>query len=332
MKAAFYNTYGDPEVVSVRHIPVPIIGDRDVLIKVKSSAVSTADWRFRTSNFPGIFWLPGRLMAGLFRPRNKVLGTDFAGQVAKAGASVDRFKVGDRVFGFCMQGGHAEYLAIDAAKAVSSMPETLGYESAAAVPFGGLAALGFLRDFAKVQAGQKVLVIGASGGVGVFAVQLARLMGADVTGVCSADNLDLVRSLGANHVIDYGSEDFTNKITTYDVILDTVGATSFAKCKRVLTTNGVFVPLEFGLREMWQALVTSIRRGKRVIVNVSGDSAEDLAYLSDLLDCGDIRPVIDAVYPLDQIANAHRRVESRHKTGAVVVSVSNAVRLGLVAE
>lgn len=323
MKAAFYEKYGGPEVVTVRDVPVPEIGETDILVKVQSSAVSTADWRFRSSNFPGILWLPGRLMAGLFRPRNKVLGTDFAGQVAKIGAAVDRFNVGDQVFGFCMHGGHAEYLAIDAAKAVAHRPETLDADMSAAVPFGGLAALVFLRDFAKVRAGHRVLIVGASGGVGVFAVQLARLMGAEVTGVCSAKNLDLVRSLGADHVIAYNREDFLRETAAYDVILDTVGATSFAKCKHALTANGVFVPLELGLRELWQALVTSMRRGKRVIANVSGDSATDLAYLAAVLDSGEIRPVVDQVFPLDQIVEAHRRVEDRHKTGAVVVSVSD---------
>jgi NADPH:quinone reductase-like Zn-dependent oxidoreductase len=331
MKAAYYDRYGDTEVISVRELPIPVIGDTEILVKVKSSAVSTADWRLRTSNFPGIFWLPGRLMAGLFRPRHKVLGTDFAGEVVKTGASVDRFVVGDRVFGFCMHGGHAEYLAIDADKAISKIPDRLDFDMAAAVPFGALAALVFLRDFAKVQAGQKVLIVGASGGVGVFAVQLARLMGAEVTGVSSAKNLDFVRSLGADHVIDYNAADFS-KTGDYDVILDTVGATRFGECKSALTANGVFLPLEFGLREIWQALVTSMRRGKKVIVNVSGDSAKDMDYLSDLLERGEIRPVIDVVYPLDQIAEAHARVEGRHKTGAVVVSVSNAITLGLAAE
>lgn len=331
MKAAYYDRYGDTEVVSIRDLPIPKIGDTDILVEVISSAVSTADWRLRTSNFPGIFWLPGRLMTGLFKPKNKVLGTDFAGEVVKTGASVDRFNVGDRVFGFCMHGGHAEYLAIDAEKAISKVPNRLDFDMAAGVPFGALSALVFLRDFAKIQADQKVLIVGASGGVGVFAVQLARLMGAEVTGVSSANNLELLGSLGADHVIDYNAEDFS-ETGEYDVILDTVGATSFDECKPALTANGLFIPLEFGLREIWQALVTPIRRGKRVIVNVSGDSAEDMTYLGDLLERGEIRPIIDAVYPLGQIAEAHRRVESRHKTGAIVVSVTNAIRLGLAAK
>jgi NADPH:quinone reductase-like Zn-dependent oxidoreductase len=319
MKAAVYNNYGGPEVVSIGEMPIPVIGDTDILVKVRSSAISTADWRLRTSIFPGILWLPARLMVGLFKPKNKILGTDFAGCVVDTGKSVARFNVGDRVYGFCLQGGHAEYLAIDAGKAVSKVPQSLEYDMAAAVPFGALAALVFLRDFAKVQAGQRILIVGASGGVGVFAVQLARLMGVEVTGVCSADNLGLVRALGADHVIDYGREDFASKTGAYDVILDTVGGTNFARCKGALTDMGVFVPLEFGLREIWQALVTSMRRGKRVIANVSGDSA--------LLERGDIRPVIDAVYPLQEITQAHRRVETRHKTGAVVVSMSGQVAL-----
>lgn len=332
MKAAFYDNYGGPEVVSVREMAMPVIGDTDILVKVHSSAISTADWRFRASNFPGILWLAGRLIAGLFKPKNNVLGTDFAGCVVETGASVDRFKVGDQVFGFCMHGGHAEYLAIDATKPVSLMPKTFDYDMAAAVPFGALAALGFLRDIAKVQAGQRVLIVGASGAVGVFAVQLAKLMGAEVTGVCSAANLDLVRSLGADHVIDYEREDFTTRTGAYDVILDTVSGTSFPKCEQALADNGLFIPLEFGLPEILQAVRTSIRGGKRVILNVSGESADDLNYLSELLERGDLRPVIDSVYPLEEIVEAHRCVETRHKTGAVVVSVFNPVVLGLAAE
>ena len=322
MKAAIYNTYGEADVVSVQDMPTPQIGNSEILVKVQSSAVSTADWRLRASAFPGILWLPARLMTGLFKPKNKVLGTDFAGQLVELGQCVSKFSLGDRVYGFCLHGGHAEYLAIDADKAICRIPDALNYDAAAAVPFGALSALVFLRDFAEIKPGQRVLIVGATGGVGVFAVQLAKQMGAEVTGVCSTDNLDLLRSLGADHVIDYKQEDYTAHTETYDVILDTVGGTDFGKCKRALTANGVFIPLEFSVREMMQALVTSVLGGKRVRLGVSGDTAVDLEYLSVLLGRGDIRPVIDGVYPLVKIAEAHRRVEGRHKTGSVVIRVA----------
>lgn len=332
MKAAYYDSYGGADVVSVRDMPMPEIEKSEILVKVHSSAVSTADWRFRASAFPGILWLPGRLMAGLFKPKNKVLGTDFAGRVVDTGQDVTRFRPGDRVYGFCMHGGHAEYLAIDADKAVSVIPETLDFDQAAAVPFGALSALVFLRDFARIKPGQRIAIVGASGGVGVFAVQLAKQMGAEVTGIASAANLDLLRSLGADHVIDYEQEDFATKNGAYDVILDIVSGTSFAKRKRALVADGVYIPLEFGVREMMQALVTFLRGGKQVRVGVSGDTGADLSHLSTLLGRGDIRPVIDGVFNLSEIAEAHRRVEGRHKTGSVVVRVAAQASLSIAAE
>lgn len=321
MKAAYYERYGPADVVAIRSVAMPTIEDNEVLVKVMATSVTTADWRLRASAFPIYAWLPGRMMFGLMAPRKKVLGADFSGRITATGSNVTRFKAGDAVFGFSGNGAHAEYLAVDQDGPVTAKPANLGYAEASAVPFGALSALVFLRDFARIKPGQKILINGASGGVGVYAVQLAKYFGAEVTAVCSGGNLDLVASLGADHVIDYEREDFTGNGATYDVILDTIGKVSFSRCKRSLTPNGRFVPLEFKLVEIVQSLVTSVFGGKKVVIGISGDSKEDLVFISNLLQRGEIRTVIDSHYRLEQIADAYRRVESRHKTGSVVVTV-----------
>ncbi len=320
MKAVIHERYGAAEALKIGAVDRPDIGDNEVLIRVYASSVTTADWRIRAAAFPGYAWLPGRVMFGLFRPRHKVTGMEFAGRVVARGQGVTRFKGGDAVFGLAPRGAHAEYLAIREDAAVAAKPGALGYDEAATVPFGALSALVFLRDYAKVGPGQKVLINGASGGVGVFAVQLAKHFGAEVTAVASTGNLDLLRDLGADHVIDYTRQDFTKSGKHWDLVFDTVGKTRFATVKRVLTAQGIYLPIEFGLREIAQALITE--RG-RVKVGVSGDSQDDLDYLAGLLAQGTLRPVIDARFPLEQTADAHRRVESRHKRGGVVIVVGD---------
>jgi NADPH:quinone reductase-like Zn-dependent oxidoreductase len=200
------------------------------------------------------------------------------------------------------------------------MPAGTGYDEAASIPFGAVAALVFLRDFAKLKPGHKVLVLGASGGVGVYAVQIAKHLGAEVTGVGSTANVGLVASLGADRVIDYRKQEVTDGAETYDLIFDTAGIATFAGVKRALAPQGVYIPLEFGAREILQALVTSVTGGRRVVIGVNGDTREDMEYVAKLLEEGAIRPVIDSRYPLERIADAHRRVETRHKTGSVVVT------------
>lgn len=321
MRAMVYDRYGPPEVLEPREVETPRATAGQLLVAVRASSVTTADWRLRAAAFPGVLWLPGRLMTGLLRPRHRILGVDFAGEVAATGSDATRFAVGDRVFGFCGHGGNAEYVAVAEDAAVARIPDGLDFEQAAAIPFGGLAALVFLRDFAKVAAGQAVAVVGASGGVGAYAVQLARHLGAEVTGVGSAASRDLIRSLGAAHVVDYAVEDFTRTGRRYDVILDTVGATDFAGCRDALSGRGLFVPLNFGLREMLQALRTGRSRGPRVVIGVNGDTRADLGHLCELLTAGALRPVIDSRFPLEQLVEAHRHVETRHRRGAVVVTV-----------
>ena len=323
MKAAYYANYGPADVLEIRDVTRPEISDDEILIKVFSSAVTTADWRIRASAFPSFAWVPGRLMFGLLAPRNKVLGTDFAGRIVAKGKNVTGFKGGDRVFGFAGQGSNAEYVKIAANGPVAQIPSNLSYNDAAAVPFGALSALVFLRDFAKVQPGQSVLINGASGGVGVFAVQLAKYFGAHVTGVASTGNLGLVSALGADEVIDYTTTDFTAQGDKYDLVFDTVGKTTFSSVRSVLSPTGIYLPIEFGLREIFQSLMTSRSKKQRVMVGVSDDKQSDIKLVSHLLEQGKIRPVIDALYSLDDIADAHRRVESRHKTGSTIVVVSS---------
>ncbi|SDB34756.1 NAD(P)-dependent alcohol dehydrogenase [Bauldia litoralis] len=324
MKAAVFEKYGSADVIAVKDVPRPEIADNQILVKVFATTVTTADWRIRASAFPGIMWLPGRLMMGLFAPKKKILGVEFSGRVVSVGDKVTRFRMGDAVFGFSGDGAHAEYVAIAEDGPVVPKPEAVGYDEAASIPFGAVSALVFLRDFARIQPGHKVLVAGASGGVGGYAVQLARHFGAEVTAVTSTANVDLVRSLGADHVVDYTQADYTRGGETYDIVIDTAGTTTFAAAKRVLAKTGVFVPLEFGAREIRQALVSRMTGGPKVVIGVSGDSREDLAFLAPLMESGELRSVIDSRYPLGRIADAHRRVESRHKTGAVVVTVAPA--------
>ncbi|MHA3976110.1 NAD(P)-dependent alcohol dehydrogenase [Halovulum sp. GXIMD14794] len=332
MKAAWHDRYGSADVLSIREIDRPEIGEDEVLMKVHAAAVTTADWRLRASAFPAAFWLPGRLAFGLFRPKAKVLGAGFSGTVVATGSAVTKLDKGQAVFGFSDSGAHAEFLAMGQDGPVLPRPAGLEHDQAAAVPFGALSALVFLRDMAKLQPGEKVLIAGATGDVGVWAVQLARHMGAEVTALASEAKHALVRELGAHHVIDYRREDFTRQATRYDVILDTVGAKRFRRARRALTPKGRWVALEFGLREVLQALWTGLTGGRRVVIGVSGDTQADLGVLSDLLQAGTIRPVIDGLYPLEQVAEAHRRVESRRKTGAVVLSIATEDQQELAAE
>jgi len=325
MQACIYEQYGTADVVRLGEVKTPEIKADEVLVRVHATSVTTADWRFRALAFPRLFWLPGRLMLGLLRPRNTVLGMDFSGVVEAAGKSVTRFRAGDRVFGAASpfrRGAHAEYVAVQESGAILHKPAGLTDDEAAAIPFGANAALAFLRDFAGVRPGQRVLVVGASGGVGVWAVQLARHFGAEVTGVCSARNVELVRSLGAHHVVDYTSGAFAQNGETYDLIFDTVGVTTFAGCKNALSEKGTYLPLNSGLREIVQSILTSRSAGKKVKYAVSQNTREDLEVLVGLIEAGVLKPVVDRVYPMEQIADAHRHVEGRHKRGSVIVAIT----------
>ncbi len=323
MQAAIFRNYGSPDVLKIEEIQKPLPKSGDVLVRVRASTVTAADVRVRASAKTGLFWLPLRLAFGVFRPRNPVPGMEFAGEIANLGPDVSRFRVGDAVFGMKIGGANAAYLTIPETGAIAVKPDNLTHSEAAAVPFGALSALVFLRDFALLKPAERVLVHGASGAVGAFAIQLAKHMGAHVTGVCSQANVELIKSLGADAVIDYTASDYTDGAERYDVILDTVGGTSFLRSRRVLVRNGRHVFMVHGMREILQALWTSVRRGKRVIVGFSGTTQADLAVITKLLEDGTIRPVIDRTYALREIVKAHAYVGTGRKRGAVVIAVAD---------
>ncbi|MCB2134921.1 MAG: NAD(P)-dependent alcohol dehydrogenase [Rhodobacteraceae bacterium] len=322
MKAIVLDRYGPPEVLQLAEVEAPTPASGELLVKVAASSVTTADWRIRAAAFPGILWLPGRLMMGLFRPKNRIPGGEFAGVVAATGDGVTKFRVGERVFGFCGHGGNAEYLTIAESGAVVRTPDGMSDQEAAALPFGGQSALIFLRDFAALRVGMDVLILGASGGVGVYAVQIARAFGARVTGVASGANAAFVRDLGAETFVDYRTEDPAAGGRLYDIVFDAVGAFDYAKARRVLKKDGAFVPLNYVGREILQSLLARLTGGPRLVIAVSGDSAENLQVLCDMVAAGQIRPVIDRTYPLDRVAEAHAYVETRRRRGAVIIDVA----------
>lgn len=322
MKAVVYERYGSPDVLEVRDVPRPKPRDNEVLIEVRATSVSTGDVRVRAQDVPRGFGLLSRLAFGIFGPRQQILGTDVAGVVTAIGENVSRFAVGDAVFGLSgtRLGCYAEYRPFPEDGALAKIPGGIGFEQAAALPFGGTTALDFLRR-ATLRPGERVLVNGASGCVGSATVQLAKHFGAHVTGVSSAANLDLVRSLGADEVIDYARADFTRNAESYDIIVDTVGTASFSRCRGALRDGGRLLLLVAGLPEFlsipWAALTTN----QRVIAGPAAERAEDLHLLAELTAKGELTPVIDRVYALEQIAEAHAYVESKRKRGSVIVRV-----------
>ncbi|MBS0125757.1 NAD(P)-dependent alcohol dehydrogenase [Thetidibacter halocola] len=326
MKAAIYTEYGAADTVRIAEIPTPAPGPKQVLIRVRASSVTTADWRLRASAFPGILWLPGRLMTGLLRPRNSVLGMEMAGEVVAVGHAVTRFTPGQRVFGFAGGGAHAEFLVLDEDATILPTPDDLSDAEAAALPFGALCALVFLRDVANVAPGQRVLILGGSGGVGVYAIQVAKALGANVTASASAGNSGLMRDLGADVVLDYRVDDPASA-GPYDLVFDTVGATNWARIRTVLRKTGLFLPLNFGARELWHMLRAKLAGGPRIVLHVNADRADDLRVILGMIADGLLRPVIDRRFPLERIAQAHVYVEGRHRKGAVIVDVTPAAQV-----
>ncbi len=323
MKAATCRRYGPPGNMAVENIKWPWPKPDEVLVKVHASSVTSGDAHLRGFTGAGMFWIPMRLLFGILKPRNPVSGMEFAGRVEMVGRNVTRFREGDAVFGLRIRGANAEYIAVPEASTIALKPESLSFDEAAAIPFGALTALEFLRNFARLQCGERVMIIGASGAVGVFAVQLAKHSGAEVTGVCSAPNMALVQSLGADKVIDYTTTNFLKSEAQYDLILDTVGATSFSASRRLLADNGRFVFLVQQAEDMLQAFWTSLRKGKRAIMGISGSPpAEDLEEIVHLVETGALRPVIDQRFDLSDIVEAHRRVQTGRKRGAVVIVVN----------
>lgn len=324
MKAAVYERYGPPGVVTVRDVPKPTIKDNEVLIRIRATTVSSGDWRARSLEMPPGFKLMSRLFFGVSRPRQPVLGTELAGDIEAVGKDVGKFKIGDAVFadlgaGF---GCHAEYRAMPEDGAMARKPANLSYREAAALSFGGATALRFLRNKGKLARGEKVLIVGASGAVGSAAVQLAKHFGAQVTGVCGPTNVALVKSIGADRVIDYTREDFTRGGERYDVILVTAGALPFSRCKDSLTERGRLLLVVAGLPEMLEIPWAALTSRKKVFAGPVEGTAEDLALLEQLAQSGAFKPVIDRCFPLERIVEAHALVDSGHKKGSVVIDVA----------
>lgn len=320
MKAVIAERYGTPEVLKFQEIAMPEPQADEVLIRIHATTVTSGDCRVRSARTPLGFGLMMRLVFGIFKPRQPVLGSELAGVVESVGKDVRKFKVGDQVVAFCgiSMGCHAEYKCMPENGVVVLKPACLDFGEAAALCFGGTTALDFLRR-AKLQSGEKVLVIGASGSVGTAAVQLARHMGADVTGICSTANVELVSSLGANRVIDYTREDFTQSSETYDVIVDAVGHASFLQCNDSLKVGGRLLLLVAGLPEMLRIPWVALTSSKRIIAGPAAERTEDVRYLVKLAEAGEFKSVIDRRYPFQQITEAHRHAGTGHKKGNVVI-------------
>jgi NADPH:quinone reductase-like Zn-dependent oxidoreductase len=326
MQAVVYENYGPPEMLRLVDVAKPTPGDDELLVKVHATTVTTGDCNLRNFVFvPNGFGLISRLMFGFNAPKTKILGLEFAGEVEAVGANVTLFKPGDAVFGIDSKrlGAYAEYKCIPEGAGVLAKPANLTFEQAAAIPNGALTALVFLRNLARLQAGQTILIIGASGSVGSAAVQLAKHYGAVVTGVCSGANVELVRSLGADSVIDYTQTDFTTQGKTYDVIFDTVGKSSFTQSRPSLAPKGCYLAGAGGIGEFGQMAWTSLFGSHKVLAGQGSERKEDLAYIRELAEADSLKPVIDRSYPLQQIAEAHRYVDTGRKKGNVVITVTH---------
>lgn len=323
MKAMVWTKYGPPDVLQLKEVEKPVPRDNEVLIRIHATTVETGDCELRRYEMHNKIVLPMRLYFGLLRPtRVKILGQQLAGVIESVGKEVTLFKPGDQVFAPTEMsfGAYAEYLCLPSTHAIAIKPVNMNYEEAATVSVGGLNALHFLRK-ANVQRGQKVLIYGTSGSIGTFAVQLAKVFGVEVTGVCSTAKIALVKSLGADNVIDYTNEDFSESGEAYDVIFDTIGKSPFSVSIKALTKNGCYLQANPTVSQMVRGLWTSMTSSKKVMFEFAAYRVEDLNYLKSLIEAGKLKSVIDRCYPLEQTAEAHRYVEEGHKKGNVVITL-----------
>ena len=332
MKAIGYTEYGPPDVLQLKEVEKPSPKDNEVLIRIQAVSVNYGDivarnfgnTPAREFNMPLLFWLPAKIAFGLNKPKKQILGNEFAGEIEAVGKDVTRFKQGAQVFAYSGQnmGAYAEYVCMPENGMVVIKPANMTYEEASVVPYGGIMALTHLRKV-EIKSGQKVLINGASGGIGSLAVQLAKNSGAEVTGVCGTPRLEFVKSLGADKVIDYTREDFTQNGEKYDLIYDILGRSSFPRCKGSLTNNGRYLLASFKTGDIWQMLRTKLSGSRKVICAIGSEKPEDLVYLKEIVEAGKIKSVIDRTYPLEEAAEAHRYVEKGHKKGHVVITVAH---------
>jgi len=332
MKAIVYHEFGSPDVLHIEEVAKPVPKDNEVLIRVHVTPVNYGDLiarnfkniSARDFNMPLPLMLPTRLYFGLRKPRVNILGSEFAGEVESVGKDVGRFKAGDQVMGYLGQrmGAYAEYLCMPEDGTLALKPANMTYEEAATIPYGAIMATSLLEK-GNIQSGQKVLVNGASGGIGSAAVQLAKHHGAEVTGVCGAPRLDYVQALGADHVIDYAREDFTKNGEIYDLIFDVLGRSSFSRCKNSLTPNGIYLLASFKMKPLFQMLRTKLSGNQKVICAMASEKFGYLDFVRELIEEGQFKSVIDRSYPLEQAAEAHRYAESGRKKGNIVITMAH---------
>ncbi len=325
MKAIVHTKYGPPDELQLKEVEKPVPGDHDVLIKMHATTVTTSDCNVRNFTFvPKSFLFFARIMLGFKKPKINILGIDLAGEIEAIGKEVKLFMVGDHVFGSpgTKMGGHAEYSCVPEDGALAIKPAEMSWEEAAAISLAGNTALFFIRDLGEIQAGQKILIHGASGAIGTYAVQLAKYYGADITGVCSTGNAEMVKSLGADKVIDYTKEDFTKSEERYDFVFDVVGKTTFSQCKGILKPKGIYLENMLEIKDMLRMIWTSITGGKKIKGGMSIESAENLNFFIKLYKSGKLKPVIDRIFPMDQTAEAFKYVELGHKKGNVVIKIN----------
>ncbi len=333
MKAVIWPKYGPPDVLELREVDKPTPKDDEILVRINATTVTAGDSELRRLDFPFYLKLPMRFWVGLLKPReNTIPGTELAGEVESVGAGVTRFKVGDRVFGSTGMnfGANAEYICLpenpaDMEGGVAIMPSNMSFEEAATVPFGGRDALHFLRK-GDIQKGQKVLINGAGGSIGTFAIQLAKLYGAEVAAIDSTAKLDMLRSIGADYVIDYTKEDFTQNGQVYDVIFDVVGTVSFSKSKGSIVENGTYLLANPIRGQVLRGPWTRMTSNKKVVMETASGTIEDLIHLRELIEAGKLTTVIDRSFPLEQIVEAHKYVDMGGKLGNVVITVEHNIK------